>query len=173
MLTTPLYHAVMGRHRDAIELLIEMGADANQRCKYDRPLIVIAAYRRDREMVQLLLELGADVNARHGYHTALTIAIERNDWKLAEILLAYNAAIDRDWESYTIYRHRVRDVIERVYRGRLGREYFHYKLYGYPPTRTLCAGIEPKKKEPDSRRCHSVGSYHKRRGSIIDRCHVQ
>lgn len=33
-MTTPLYNAIMGRHRDAIRLLIELGADISRNDLY-------------------------------------------------------------------------------------------------------------------------------------------
>lgn len=63
--TTMLCRATTEGHPEIAQLLIEAGADVNQRASegYFNPLLY-AAYRGDLEIVRILLEAGADVTVR-------------------------------------------------------------------------------------------------------------
>lgn len=56
--TTPLYHAIKGRHIDAVELLLINGADLNKPSRYNiAPLY--QAYITDKDITDLLIRYGA------------------------------------------------------------------------------------------------------------------
>jgi ankyrin repeat protein len=71
----PLFHAVNARQADAVLLLLERGANPNQRRDRLVPL-EIAAAQRTPAMLELLIAHGADINARGPEgSTALTVAV--------------------------------------------------------------------------------------------------
>jgi hypothetical protein len=71
----PLFHAVYMREAAAIVLLLERGADPNQRRDRLVPLEVAAA-QRDPAIVEILLAHGADIGARGpDGSTALSVAV--------------------------------------------------------------------------------------------------
>lgn len=62
---TPLHFAMMAGKRDAMLLLIEMGADINRPlCRMGSTMIHLAAYNRSLSMCDWLLRNGADINAK-------------------------------------------------------------------------------------------------------------
>jgi DNA-binding SARP family transcriptional activator/ankyrin repeat protein len=92
----PLITAVMRLVAPAVlRLLLDHGADPNQRRSDATPAIVVAARRGDHAAVDVLLQAGADVDARDGQgRTALMHAVERNEQRVAAALLLASAAID-------------------------------------------------------------------------------
>jgi len=84
----PLVAATWGGNNDAIEFLVDRGADVNKSGKFDRTPLMIAAFAGRDDTVRLLLSKGANVNktSRDG-KTALSLARERGNLETAELLL--------------------------------------------------------------------------------------
>ncbi|GGM78451.1 hypothetical protein GCM10007977_094980 [Dactylosporangium sucinum] len=91
----PLITAVMRPVAPAVlRLLLDHGADPNQRRSDATPAIVVAARRGDHAAVDVLLQAGADVDARDGQgRTALMHAVERNEQQVAAALLLAGGAV--------------------------------------------------------------------------------
>jgi uncharacterized protein len=94
---TPLHFAAFFGQPEAVEILVEHGADLEaparngEFARAARPLHSAAA-AREREVCATLLEHGADPNARqHGGFTPLLEAAQHGDSELAELLLARGA----------------------------------------------------------------------------------
>ena len=88
----PLYEALQRRNEALILSLLD--ADANPRYGYGRtPPIVLAAEWGNRSVIENLIFAGAEVNAFEAEvdDTALTLAAERQDWKMLQLLLALGA----------------------------------------------------------------------------------
>jgi hypothetical protein len=78
-----------------LRILLDHGADANQRRSDATPVLVLAARRGDHAAVDVLLEAGADVDASDGLgRTGLMHAVERNERAVAAVLLHAGADID-------------------------------------------------------------------------------
>ncbi|MFC5700750.1 ankyrin repeat domain-containing protein [Cohnella faecalis] len=86
---TALHAAIAGeRSMEVIGLLLERGAATNIFDSNGHTCLHVAAFHDDNwEMANLLIEFGADVHAkREGGASALSIAIERGNLKVAELL---------------------------------------------------------------------------------------
>jgi len=92
----PLITAVMGPVAPVVlRLLLDHGADANQRRSDATPAVVIAARRGDSAAVDVLLQAGADVDACDAQgRTALMHAVERNEQRVVVALRVAGASID-------------------------------------------------------------------------------
>ena len=89
---TPLYHAIIGKHEDAIRLLIESGADINKRySETDCPIVWYACWN-NKDMIRLLVELGLDVNSCNDHIISRIILSDGTHVK--DILRANGATID-------------------------------------------------------------------------------
>ena len=62
---TPLSWAALHGHTDAVDLLLELGADVNVRNQDGATALHLAAFLGRAKTVDLLLNRGADVNARN------------------------------------------------------------------------------------------------------------
>ena len=92
----PLGLAAFFKHADAVRLLLDRGADANQESRHAqivvRPIHSAAADGGSTEIVRLLLDAGADVNPRQpGGFTALHAAAQGGNVELVELLLERGA----------------------------------------------------------------------------------
>lgn len=87
----PLGLAAFFKHRDAVRLLLERGADATQVSRHAQivvqPLHSAAADGGDVEIASMLLDAGADVNAEQpGGFTPLDAAIQDGNTELEALL---------------------------------------------------------------------------------------
>ena len=83
---TPIFAAAWGGNNDAVRFLLDRGADVNARPRSGRTALMVAAHSGHVETVKLLLARGADVNAECNGDTALTIAKEREEFAIVELL---------------------------------------------------------------------------------------
>jgi ankyrin repeat protein len=92
----PLVSAVMRSVAPVVlRILLEHGADTNQRRSDATPVIVVAARLGDHAAVDVLLQAGADVDACDAQgRTALMHAVERNEQRVISALLLADAAMD-------------------------------------------------------------------------------
>jgi ankyrin repeat protein len=93
---TPLLRALMGRHIDVVEFLIDNEADINTGDKWGYMPLVYALWNMDSDMVKLLLDKGADANAKDtpsGY-TSLHWAIMMGNKELTEMILDAGADVN-------------------------------------------------------------------------------
>jgi len=91
---TPLHYAVAHRHSDAVKLLLEYGAEADEELAEALRLtpLHLAALRGDAEETERLLNSGADPNVRDVFcRTPLHYAAARNHKAAAELLLSRGA----------------------------------------------------------------------------------
>ena len=64
---TALIAAVHGSHKDVVKILLENGADVNEReAREDPTALYVAASSRHSEVMKLSLDRGADSNAEGG-----------------------------------------------------------------------------------------------------------
>jgi len=84
---------------EAVQRLLDLGADANTADKFGNPVLPHAVIVKQTEIVRALLEAGADPNgASHG-EPALLLAVEEKSPELVELLLAHAASTDLDEEA--------------------------------------------------------------------------
>ena len=94
---TPLLWAAEGgyigrSHIEVVRLLVENGAEVNDRDKYDRTPLHRAAGEGHIEVVRFLVENGAEVNYRDkNYQTPLHRAAERGHREVERFLVAQRA----------------------------------------------------------------------------------
>jgi ankyrin repeat protein len=92
---TPLHLAAFFGHADAVELLLDRGADVNVLARNTDLQVAplhSAAAGAHAEIVRMLVERGADVNARQrGGFTALQSAAQNGDDESVELLLERGA----------------------------------------------------------------------------------
>jgi uncharacterized protein len=81
----PPVEAASGGQNEAVEFLLERGANVNGKPKSRTPLMM-AAFNGYEETVRLLLAKGADVNANRDGDTAITLAKERHNLEIVELL---------------------------------------------------------------------------------------
>ena len=74
---TAIWYAVEKNNMEQIKLLLELGADVNNKCK-ECPLLIHAIHNKNIEIVKLLLDHGADYMVKDGKKNILNIASMRN-----------------------------------------------------------------------------------------------
>jgi len=96
---SPLFNAVLERHRDVAEFLIQHHADVNATDYFGRTPLVNAVNNNDKDMVELLLANHADPNAKDKegttpLHLAVEVAFYQHGKQIIELLLANHADVN-------------------------------------------------------------------------------
>ena len=82
---------ILGR-LDTAKVLLNAGANPNERDEQNVPLLIQAVDRDNKEMVELLLAKKAEVNSKDSDgDTALDEAIEKNNQEIADLLVRHGA----------------------------------------------------------------------------------
>ncbi|PAA51405.1 hypothetical protein BOX15_Mlig016858g2 [Macrostomum lignano] len=90
-----LHHAVKDGNSAAASALLAAGASANARnqCEYT-PLIQAVTCWAPQHVSQVLLDSGADWSLKNNkYRTALALATQKRNWRLAELLRGYEGKV--------------------------------------------------------------------------------
>lgn len=105
---TPLHWAVKAGKEEMVNFLINIGANVNAQTFYGACLILetpldYAVMNNHKNIVLKLLKAGANVeSAGHNFHWPLVSAIKIKAYDIADILLKYNANINRSGvDGYT------------------------------------------------------------------------
>lgn len=91
---TPLYSAVSNSEKEIVQMLLEAGADPNQKSKDKFSPLINACdkYRPNLEIIKLLFEYGADPNIQdNDGSTPLHIAVRNDSSEITELLLTNGA----------------------------------------------------------------------------------
>jgi ankyrin len=88
---TPLLFAARMGDVESGRILLENGANVNDKAPLGTSALVIAAHSGHRAFAELLLEKGANPNAIDAGYSALHIAVQRGDTELVKSLLARGA----------------------------------------------------------------------------------
>jgi ankyrin repeat protein len=106
---TSMHAAASGGHADILSLLIEHGADVNDRSMNGNTPLCRASWKGKLEAGQLLLNRGADIDARDVSNiTALMGAIYNGHVEFARMLLEHGALVDaRDYAGRTALHYAV------------------------------------------------------------------
>jgi ankyrin repeat protein len=101
---SPLRNAALGGHLEVVRLLLERGADPNQREEGIAPrgaALYEAAARGHHAVVELLLEQGADPNPNmESSADALSRALSRDDPRMVELLCSHGASRSLELLAY-------------------------------------------------------------------------
>ncbi|WP_331461503.1 ankyrin repeat domain-containing protein [Arthrobacter sp. zg-Y40] len=98
---TALVHAARSGHINVVQVLLNSGADANQRGRHESPLIA-ATLTGYADVVRVLVTNGALADGRFEGRTALMMAAQQGDQVLVRALIDCGAEIDAsDEENHT------------------------------------------------------------------------
>jgi uncharacterized protein len=91
---SPIVSAIQASAPPAVlRVLLDHGADPDQRRSDGTPVLAPAAWHGDHTAVDLLVQSGADINAIDARgRTALMYAVERNEQTVAGVLRSLSAA---------------------------------------------------------------------------------
>ena len=90
----PLYLAVTGNKPEAVELLLEAGADPQEKDNEERSLLEIAVKRGYSLVVSSLLKYGASIQIQNAEGKSLVqLAAEKNHFYIIKMLIAMGAPI--------------------------------------------------------------------------------
>ena len=88
----PLHYAAFGGHLDVMEVLLDLGVDANVRSANQSTPLIMAVRNRKPEAVRLLLDKGANPNlANDRGTTPLGYALDQGYREIGEMLIARGA----------------------------------------------------------------------------------
>jgi ankyrin repeat protein len=97
--STPLLEAVVKKHKDAVELLIDRGADMNAKKDYGFTPLMTAIWWEDPIITTLLIKKGADTTLKSEYGLSpLTYAILEKKLDMVETLRDADADFDRNMD---------------------------------------------------------------------------
>ena len=102
---TPLQTAIKEGCADAVNLLIEAGADVNMTTPEERTPLSLACCNGEyyRDIVRLLLDAGADVNKVDRYGYPLLAAASNGQLEVAELLLSKGATLTGEACVHLLY----------------------------------------------------------------------
>ena len=80
-----------GKSEEVAKMLVQSGVDPNARQRNGMTALMSAAFNGQHDVAKALLEKGAEVNAEAGGFSALSLAVERNDRTMVELLLKHGA----------------------------------------------------------------------------------
>ncbi len=106
---TALMFAARVGDLDSAKLLVDAGANVNDRDAWGVSALVLAAHSGYGDLVQLLLEKGADANDAAAGFTALHEAIMRRDEKVVALLLEHGANPNARLQTWTPTRRSSKD----------------------------------------------------------------
>jgi ankyrin repeat protein len=118
---TPVMFAARTGNSEIAKILIDAGADVNDKAADGNSALVVAAHSGHRNLAAFLLEKGADPNADGAGYAALHAAVVRGDIELAKILLKHGARPNTAFTKATVFRRNSVDV------------YLHASLVGGTP----------------------------------------
>lgn len=87
----PLIAASIDGNSDAVQLLLDRGANVNGKMKRGQSALIAAAYEGHTDVVRLLLSKGADVNAEWEGCTSLGVARQKGYTEIADLLFKAGA----------------------------------------------------------------------------------
>jgi hypothetical protein len=130
---TPLVFAVACERREAIEILLDAGADPNlpRDADFFGPPMSVASEKADPKFLKMLLDHGGDPNAGIGYRhlawNAMMIGHNRGDWRAWNLLLSAGLdysrprPFDTDLDALAMSGHydKVWELLQRGYNGDL------------------------------------------------------
>ena len=96
---SPLYWAIERGHTEAVKLLVQYGANVEQKDESGKTPLIYASDRKDTKMIEVLLEWKADINGSYDAPTVLHHAVARSLFALAEFLLQKGADVDFRYED--------------------------------------------------------------------------
>ena len=95
MRKTALTRAVIGSHKDVVELLLSAGADVNISSENGNSLLGNAVQNNNIDLVNLFLSAGADVNIKDGNgRTPLFVAVQNGNINIVKLLLDAGADVN-------------------------------------------------------------------------------
>ena len=87
----PIVAAAFNEHGDAVQLLLDSGANVNGNMKRGQTALMVAAYHGHTDTVRLLLSRGADANADFEGDTALLWARQKGHADVEDLLVKAGA----------------------------------------------------------------------------------
>ena len=93
--STPLLFAARHGHIENARLLLDAGADVNEKAPNGESALVLASFSGQGRLAAFLLERGADPEAADAGYTVLHTAVLRGDPDLVKALCAYGADTNR------------------------------------------------------------------------------
>ena len=106
---TPLMHAVLNNYVEIVDYLISKGANVNHEVPQSTwPALCHAIFDGNLILAKILIKHGANVNAQFYGRPVLCVALQRNYFDIADLLLEKGAEIDFiDSQSFTPLLHTI------------------------------------------------------------------